>query len=153
MAKVTAINISEKKGIPKTTIDMGEFIEDFGLKGDAHGGNWHRQVSFLGQESVDKVKALGVKGLCTGKFAENITTEGIELYSLPIGTRLDINGVIFEVTQIGKECHQKCAIYHQVGDCIMPKEGIFARVIKGGVVRTGDEILKCSIAEENIEPI
>ena len=147
MAKVVAINISEKKGIPKTTIDMGEFVEDFGLKGDAHAGNWHRQVSFLGQESIDKVKALGVKGLCTGKFAENITTEGIELYSLPIGTRLNINGVIFEVTQIGKECHQKCAIYHQVGDCIMPKEGIFARVIKGGVIRQGDEILKCSIVE------
>lgn len=141
MAKVIAINISERKGIPKTTIDMGEFIEDFGLKGDAHGGNWHRQVSFLGQESIDKVKALGVKGLCTGKFAENITTEGIELYSLPIGTQLNINGVIFEVTQIGKECHQKCAIYHQVGDCVMPKEGIFARVIKGGVVRPGDEIV------------
>ena len=140
MAKVIAINISEKKGVPKTTIDMGEFIEDFGLKGDAHAGNWHRQVSFLGQESIDKVKALGIKGLCTGKFAENITTEGIELYSLPIGTRLNINGVTFEVTQIGKECHRKCAIYHQVGDCVMPKEGIFARVLKGGVVRQGDEI-------------
>lgn len=140
MAKVLAINISDKKGVPKTTIEMGEFIEDFGLKGDAHAGNWHRQVSFLGQESVDKVKALGIKGLCTGKFAENLTTEGIELYSLAIGTMLNINGVIFEVTQIGKECHQKCAIYHQVGDCVMPKEGIFARVIKGGIVRSDDEI-------------
>lgn len=140
MAKVTAINISEKKGVPKTTIDMGEFIEDFGLKGDAHAGNWHRQVSLLGQESIDKVTALGVKGLCTGKFAENLTTEGIELYTLPIGTRLDINGVILEVTQIGKECHQKCAIFKLVGDCVMPKEGIFARVIKGGIIRKGDEI-------------
>lgn len=147
MAKVTAINISEKKGVPKTTIGMGEFIEDFGLKGDAHAGNWHRQVSFLGQESIDKVTALGVKGLCTGKFAENITTEGIELYSLAIGARLNINGVIFEVTQIGKECHQKCAIYHQVGDCVMPKEGIFARVIKGGVVKPGDEILVMSAGD------
>lgn len=140
MAKVIAVNISEKKGIPKTTIPEGEFVVDFGLKGDAHGGNWHRQVSFLGQESIDKVTALGIKGLCTGKFAENLTTEGIELYSLPIGTRLDINGVIFEVTQIGKECHQKCAIYHQVGDCVMPKEGIFAKVIKGGIVKSGDKI-------------
>ncbi|WHH58813.1 MOSC domain-containing protein [Petroclostridium sp. X23] len=140
MARVTAINISEKKGIPKTTINEGEFIVDFGLKGDAHGGNWHRQVSFLGQESIDKVKALGVEGLCTGKFAENITTEGIELYTLPIGTKFDINGVVFEVTQIGKECHQKCAIFKLVGDCVMPKEGIFAKVLKGGIVRTNDEI-------------
>lgn len=140
MAKVLAVNISEKKGVPKTTIDEGEFIVDFGLKGDAHGGNWHRQVSLLGQESIDKVTALGVKGLCTGKFAENITTEGIELYTLPIGTRLDIGGVVLEVTQIGKECHQKCAIYHLVGDCIMPKEGIFAKVIQGGIIKKGDQI-------------
>lgn len=140
MAKVVAINISEKKGVPKTTIESGEFIENFGLKGDAHAGNWHRQVSLLGQESIDKVKALGVKGLCTGRFAENITTEGLELYTLPIGTRFEINGVLFEVTQIGKECHQKCAIYHQIGDCVMPKEGIFARVLKGGIIKAGDEI-------------
>jgi MOSC domain-containing protein YiiM len=141
MAKLVAINISEKKGVPKTPIELGEFIVDFGLKGDAHGGNWHRQVSFLGQESIDKMKAVGVKGLCTGKFAENITTEGIELYSLPIGTKLKVGEVVFEVTQIGKECHQRCAIYHQVGDCVMPKEGIFARVIRGGIIKAGDEII------------
>jgi MOSC domain-containing protein YiiM len=141
MAKVIAVNISEKKGVPKRTIESGEFIEDFGLKGDAHGGNWHRQVSLLGQESIDKVSALGVKGLCTGKFAENITTEGIELYSLAIGKRLQINEVIMEVTQIGKECHQKCAIYHQIGDCVMPKEGIFTKVIRGGIIKAGDEIV------------
>ncbi|HEX3029020.1 MAG TPA: MOSC domain-containing protein [Clostridia bacterium] len=141
MARVVAINISEKKGVPKTTIDEGEFVVDFGLKGDAHGGNWHRQVSLLGQESIDKVKAQGIKGLCTGKFAENITTEGIELYTLPIGTRLDINGVILEVTQIGKECHQKCAIFHQVGDCVMPKEGIFVKVVQGGLIKK-DDIIK-----------
>lgn len=140
MAQVIGINISEKKGVPKTTIDEGEFIVDFGLKGDAHGGNWHRQVSFLGQESIDKMTELGIKGLCTGKFAENITTKGITLYTLPIGTRLTIGEVEFEVTQIGKECHQKCAIYHQVGDCIMPKEGIFAKVIRGGKVKKGDRI-------------
>jgi len=140
MARVTAINISEKKGVPKNTIDEGEFIVDFGLKGDAHGGNWHRQVSLLGQESIDKVTALGVKGLCTGKFAENLTTEGIVLYELPVGTKMDINGVILEVTQIGKECHQKCAIFKLVGDCVMPKEGIFAKVLKGGIIRKGDEI-------------
>lgn len=141
MAKVTAINISEKKGVPKTTIPEGEFIADFGLNGDAHGGNWHRQVSLLGQESIDKMTALGIKGLCTGKFAENITTEGIVLYELPVGTRFQISDCIFEVTQIGKECHKKCAIYHKIGDCIMPKEGIFVKVIKGGIVRPGDEII------------
>ena len=140
-ARVIAINISEKKGIPKTAIPVGEFIVDFGLKGDAHGGNWHRQVSFLGQESIDKVTAQGIEGLCTGKFAENITTEGIILYELPIGTKVQIADVLFEVTQIGKECHQKCAIFHQVGECVMPKEGIFAKVLKGGIIKAGDEIL------------
>lgn len=141
MASVIAINISEKKGVPKRTIETGEFIEDFGLKGDAHAGNWHRQVSFLGQESIDKMKAVGIKGLCTGKFAENITTEGIVLYALSVGARFKIGDVVFEVTQIGKECHQKCAIFHQVGECIMPKEGIFARVIIGGIIKAGDEIV------------
>ena len=139
--KVLAINISVKKGVPKDTIPEGEFVVDFGLQGDAHGGNWHRQVSLLGQESVDKVKAQGIEGLCTGKFAENITTEGIILYELPVGTKFQIADVLFEVTQIGKECHQKCAIFHQVGDCVMPKEGIFAKVLKGGIVKAGDEIL------------
>jgi MOSC domain-containing protein YiiM len=141
MAKVLAINISEKKGVPKNTIPEGEFVVDFGLKGDAHGGNWHRQVSLLGQESIDKMTALGIKGLCTGKFAENITTEGITLYELPVGTKFKIADCLFEVTQIGKECHKKCAIYHQIGDCIMPKEGIFAKVLSGGIVRPGDEII------------
>ena len=140
MAKVIAVNISEQKGVPKKPIDVGEFIEEFGLKGDAHAGKWHRQVSLLANESIDKVKALGIKGLCTGKFAENLTTEGIVLYELPIGTKLEINDVILEVSQIGKECHQKCAIFKLVGDCVMPKEGIFARVIKGGTIKPGDEI-------------
>ncbi len=138
--RVVAINISEKKGIPKVTIPEGNFIEEFGLEGDAHGGKWHRQVSLLGMESIDKMKAVGVQGLCTGKFAENLTTEGIVLFELPVGTKLKIGETIQEVTQIGKECHQKCAIYHTVGDCVMPKEGIFTRVLKGGVVKAGDEI-------------
>lgn len=140
MARVIAINRSEKKGVPKTAIAFGEFIEEYGLKDDAHAGKWHRQVSFLGQESIDKVKDIGVTGLCTGKFAENITTEGIELFSLPIGTRLLIGDVVFEVTQIGKECHQKCAIFHLMGECVMPKEGIFARVLQGGIIQPDDEI-------------
>ena len=140
MAKVVAINISVKKGIPKEQIDQGVFIEDFGLEGDAHAANWHRQVSLLGQESIDKAIAMGADGLEPGKFAENITTEGIVLYELPVGTRLKIGDTIQEVTQIGKVCHQKCAIFYTVGDCVMPKEGIFTKVIKGGVVKPGDEI-------------
>ncbi|ABW18722.1 MOSC domain-containing protein [Alkaliphilus oremlandii] len=140
MAKVVAINISVKKGIPKDQIEQGVFIENFGLEGDVHGGDWHRQVSLLSQESIDKAIAMGADGLEPGKFAENITTEGIVLYELPVGTRLQIGETIQEVTQIGKVCHQKCAIFHTVGDCVMPKEGIFTKVIKGGVVKPGDHI-------------
>jgi len=138
--KVIAINISEKKGIPKKTIEEGLFEVDHGLVGDAHAGNWHRQVSLLGVESINKMKALGIEGLCTGKFAENLTTEGIELYKLPVGTKMKIGETVHEVTQIGKECHTKCAIFHQVGNCVMPTEGIFTKVLKNGVIKTGDEI-------------
>lgn len=140
IGKVLDINISEKKGVVKKPIDKGVFIEDFGLEGDAHGGKWHRQVSLLGIESFNKMKDLGVEGLEHGSFAENITTEGIILYELPVGTRLKIGETIQEVTQIGKECHTGCAIAKQVGKCVMPKEGIFTKVIKGGIVRPGDKI-------------
>ncbi|MBS3995251.1 MAG: MOSC domain-containing protein [Alkaliphilus sp.] len=138
--KVIAINISEKKGVPKKTIDEGRFEVDHGLVGDAHAGNWHRQVSLLGIESINKMKALGIEGLCTGKFAENLTTEGIELYNLEIGTKMKIGETVHEVTQIGKECHTKCAIFHQVGNCVMPTEGIFTKVLVGGTIKTEDEI-------------
>lgn len=138
--KVMAINISEIKGVPKITIPEGNFIENFGLEGDAHGGKWHRQVSLLANESVNKMRDLGVEGLCTGKFAENITTEGLELWKLPVGARLKIGDSIHEVTQIGKECHHGCAIQQQVGECIMPTQGIFTRVLKGGKVVENDEI-------------
>jgi MOSC domain-containing protein YiiM len=138
--RVVAINISEKKGVPKVTIPEGNFVEGFGLKGDAHGGKWHRQVSLLGIESIEKMKVLGVPDLDPGKFAENLTTEGIVLYELPVGTHLRIGETLHEVTQIGKECHQKCAIFHAVGNCVMPKEGIFTRVLKGGVIRPEDTI-------------
>ncbi|SHJ63273.1 MOSC domain-containing protein [Paramaledivibacter caminithermalis] len=140
MAKVIAISISEKKGVPKENISEGNFIEDFGLEGDAHAGKWHRQVSLLGVESINKMKEIGIEGLCSGKFAENITTEGIKLFDLPVGTKLQIGETLQEVTQIGKECHSGCAIFRQVGQCIMPKEGIFTKVIKGGKVRVGDDI-------------
>jgi len=140
LGQVIAINISEKKGTPKTTVEEANFIEEYGIEGDAHAGKWHRQVSLLGEESIDKIRKQGVKGLCTGKFAENLTTKGICLYELPVGTRLKIGETIQEVTQIGKECHNNCAIFKQIGDCVMPREGIFTRVIKGGKVKAGDTI-------------
>jgi MOSC domain-containing protein YiiM len=141
MAKVTAVNISEKKGVIKHPIEKGFFKFNHGLEGDAHAGKWHRQVSFLGEESIDKMRATGVEGLCSGKFAENLTTEGIILYELPVGTKLKIGEVLFEVTQIGKECHQGCEIRNLVGDCVMPREGIFARVLTEGYIEAGDEII------------
>ncbi len=140
MAKVLSINISEKKGVIKTPIKEGLFIEEHGLKDDAHAGKWHRQVSLLAQESIDKMIKMGISDLDAGKFAENITTEGIILHELPVGTRLKIGETVQEVTQIGKECHKGCAIKNQVGTCIMPTEGIFTRIIKGGVIREGDSI-------------
>lgn len=140
MARVVAVNISDRKGVIKTPVDMGEFQTDLGLKGDAHSGNWHRQVSLLAQESIDKMSAKGILELTSGKFAENLTTEGIELFTLPLGTRLEIGEVLMEVTQIGKECHRGCQIMKMVGDCIMPREGIFAKILRNGVIRPGDEI-------------
>ena len=138
--KILAVNISETKGVIKTPIDEGYFKIDHGLVGDAHAGNWHRQVSLLGTESIDKMKALGIEGLCTGKFAENLTTEGIVLFKLPVGTKLQIGDTIQEVTQIGKECHVGCAIFQQIGSCIMPTEGIFTKVLKEGTIKPGDTI-------------
>lgn len=140
MAKVLSINISEKKGVIKTPIKEGIFIEEHGLKDDAHAGKWHRQVSLLAQGSIDKMIKMGISDLDAGKFAENITTEGIVLHELPVGTRLKIGETVQEVTQIGKECHKGCAIKNQVGTCIMPTEGIFTRIIQGGVIRSGDSI-------------
>lgn len=138
--KVLEINISDKKGVVKTPISEGNFIVDFGLEGDAHGGDWHRQISLLGIESVDKMRKEGVEGLVFGSFAENITTEGIVLYELPVGTKLKIGDTVQEVTQIGKECHSGCAIAQSVGKCVMPKEGIFTKVLKAGKVKVGDTI-------------
>jgi molybdopterin adenylyltransferase len=139
--KVLAVNISEEKGTKKTNIQSCALLRDFGLKGDAHAGPWHRQVSLLANESIDKMKAMGLK-VGYGDFAENITTEGVDLVHLPIGTTIRVgNSVLLRVTQIGKECHERCAIYYQVGDCVMPKEGIFAEVLSEGEVKAGDEIL------------
>lgn len=138
--KVLSINISEKKGTPKKSINPGVMIEDFGFEGDAHAGKWHRQVSLLAKESIEKAKEMPTDGLCHGIFAENITTEGITLYTLPVGTRLKVGECEIEITQIGKECHEGCAISKLVGQCVMPREGVFAKVIKGGKVYENDSI-------------
>lgn len=140
MAKVLAVNISEKKGEPKQTIEKGYFEVDSGLQGDAHAGEWHRQVSLLGNESIDKIRKMGITDLETGSFAENVTTEGITLYELPVGTRMTIGETMMEVTQIGKECHQGCSIRQKTGDCVMPREGIFAKVLTPGWIKAGDKI-------------
>jgi MOSC domain-containing protein YiiM len=139
MARIISINISEKKGTRKRPVMEAVINEDFGIVGDAHGGAWHRQISLLGIESIEKMRQKGLQ-VNPGDFAENITTEGIDLLSLPIGTKLKIGPVLAEVTQVGKECHTRCAIYRQAGDCVMPKEGIFVRVLKGGKIKTGDLI-------------
>ncbi|HIJ95687.1 MAG TPA: MOSC domain-containing protein [Desulfuromonadales bacterium] len=139
MAQVEAVCISEKKGERKTPVASVLLREQHGIVGDAHAGDWHRQVSLLAQESIDKMVAMGLD-VSAGDFAENITTSGIDLVSLPIGSRLQIGKALLEVTQIGKECHTRCAIFYQAGDCVMPKEGIFVKVLSGGEIRPGDEI-------------
>jgi len=136
LAVCTSLNKGERKK-PAASVDL---VTEHGIAGDAHAGDWHRQVSLLAQESIDKMRAMGLT-VSAGDFAENITTIGIDLVSLPIGSRLAIGEALLEVTQIGKECHTRCAIYDQAGDCVMPREGIFARVLTGGVVTAGMEIL------------
>ena len=139
-AQVVAVCISENKGERKKPVAEVELREDHGIVGDAHAGDWHRQVSLLAIESIDKMRALGLD-VTAGDFAENLTITGIELPQLPIGTRLTVGDALLEVTQIGKECHTRCAIYHQAGDCVMPREGIFARVLRGALVRPGDPVV------------
>ncbi len=140
-AKIVAVCRSEEKGTTKEPIAEGVLREDFGLVGDSHADcSSHRQVSLLAMESIDKMIGLGFE-VGPGAFAENLTTAGLALASLPVGTELSIgNGILLEVTQIGKECHAGCAIFQQTGKCIMPKEGIFARVLRGGIVRAGDRV-------------
>lgn len=139
MAKVKAVCVSEKKGTRKEAVPSIQVLVDHGIVGDAHAGNWHRQISLLARESIDKIKDLGLE-LTPGVFAENIVTEGICLVDLPIGTRLQVGETILEVTQIGKECHNDCAIKRTAGKCVMPTEGIFAVVVKKGEIVPGDII-------------
>ena len=140
-AKIISINISPKKGMRKKAVDSAVLKENFGIENDAHASEkWHRQVSLLAIESIKKMQDKGLK-VGPGDFAENITTEGVNLPVLPIGTKMIIGKDIeVEVSQIGKLCHARCAIYEQAGDCVMPREGIFVKVLKGGVIKTGDEI-------------
>jgi MOSC domain-containing protein YiiM len=140
MGIIKAVCTSPEKGMRKKDIGEGLLIREFGLKDDAHAGPWHRQVSLLAVESVDKMRAKGLD-VGPGDFAENLTTEGIDLVNLPLGTKIKIGSeAVGEVTQIGKECHTRCAIYYQAGDCVMPREGIFIRVLEGGPVKTGDTV-------------
>ncbi|MDD4238270.1 MAG: MOSC domain-containing protein [Desulfotomaculaceae bacterium] len=151
MGIIKAVCTSPEKGMRKKDVGEGLLVQELGLQDDAHAGPWHRQVSLLAMESIDKMIAKGLD-VGPGDFAENLTTEGIELFHLPVGTRLRIGSeAVGEVTQIGKECHNRCAIYYQAGDCVMPKEGIFIRVLTGGKVKNGDTIeviSKCKIVNK-----
>jgi MOSC domain-containing protein YiiM len=139
--KINAVCISNEKHVQKDEVEEANLIVESGLEGDAHAGFDHRQVSLLADESIEKMRAKGLPDLRPGAFGENLVTQGIDLLSLSIGDRIHVGkDIVLEVTQIGKECVERCAIYYQVGDCVMPREGIFARVVKGGTVKAGDEI-------------
>jgi len=138
--KIESIAISKKKGTRKKQVDQASLLEDHGIEGDAHAGPWHRQVSFLASESIQKAREQGLD-VTFGDFAENIATSGIDWLKVPIGTKINLGDAAkVEITQIGKVCHNKCAIYYMAGDCIMPREGIFARVLHGGVIHCGDSV-------------
>ena len=139
MGKVMAVNISEKRGTQKVNVHTVKLIENYGLENDAHAGNWHRQVSLLSYEKIEEFKAKGAL-VQDGAFGENLIVQGFDFKTLPVGTKLRCNDVILEITQIGKKCHNGCEIFKIMGDCIMPREGVFARVIHGGVISEGDEM-------------
>ena len=139
MGKVLAVCISEKKGTQKRNVGSAVFVEDWGLEGDAHAGKWHRQVSLLSSEKINAFRAKGAE-VEDGAFGENLVVEGIDFAKLPVGTRFRCGEVVLELTQIGKQCHAHCEIYKVMGDCIMPREGVFTRVLHGGVISVGDEL-------------
>jgi TatD DNase family protein len=139
MGKVLAVCISTEKGTVKHNIGKGEFVVNHGIRGDAHAGNWHRQVSLLSHAKIEDFKARGTE-VEDGAFGENLVVEDIDFSGLPVGTVLVCGDVVLEMTQIGKECHSHCAIFKAAGDCIMPREGVFARVIQGGTIHVGDEM-------------
>lgn len=139
MGRVVAVCISEKKGTAKQNVGSAVFIENYGVERDAHAGKWHRQVSLLSYDEVERFRARGAQ-VADGAFGENLLVEGFDFKSYPVGTVFVCNDVVLEITQIGKKCHSECEIFHQVGDCIMPREGVFARVLQGGVISVGDEL-------------
>lgn len=140
IGKIMAVSVSAQKGAKKRNVEFAELREDLGIIGDAHAGTKSRQVSILAQESINKMRDRGLN-VGPGDFAENITTEGIDLLSLKVGTRLKIGrDALVEISQIGKDCHSRCAIYYQTGDCVMPREGIFSKVLKGGIIKPGDRL-------------
>ncbi len=137
---ITSLATSKKKGTIKTIVDTATLVKNHGFKGDAHAGDWHRQVSFLSQENIDAANERGLD-VTFGDFAENIATLGVDWKTLPIGTKVKLGEkAMVEITQIGKVCHKKCAIYYRAGDCIMPREGVFAKVLEGGELQKGDKI-------------
>lgn len=140
MGRIEAICISTARGTQKRPVGSAEFVADWGIRGDAHGGHWHRQVSLLSADRIDAFRARGAQ-VENGAFGENLVVRGFDFSTFPVGTLFKSGDVLLELTQIGKECHQHCAIYQAVGDCIMPREGVFARVIRGGIARTGDELV------------
>jgi MOSC domain-containing protein YiiM len=140
MGSVIAVCISEKRGTQKKNIKEAVLIENFGIENDAHAGDWHRQVSLLSYDRVEEFRAKGAD-VDDGAFGENILVEGIDFKTLPVGTFFRCGDVVLELTQVGKQCHSHCEIYHKVGDCIMPREGVFTKVIKGGKISVGDELL------------
>jgi MOSC domain-containing protein YiiM len=138
--KIVSIATSKKKGIQKVTVEEAFLKKEHGLEGDAHAGTWHRQVSFLASEEIDKAREKGLE-VTFGDFAENIATTGVDWKNIPVGSRVRLGqNALLEITQIGKECHNRCAIYYKAGDCIMPREGVFARVLQEGKIRCGDPI-------------
>jgi len=139
MGTIKAICISEKKGTPKKDVGQAELTEGIGIKNDAHAGSGHRQVSLLSLQKFEAFRSLGAD-IEYGAFGENIIADGIDFSSLPVGTKLRCKEMLLEITQIGKECHDRCEIYKRMGDCIMPREGVFAKVLKGGIIKNGDEI-------------
>ncbi len=151
MGKIAAICVSEARGTSKHSVSEAELVSGYGIRGDAHAGDWHRQVSLLSLDKIDEFRARGAR-VEDGAFGENLVVEGIDLKSLPLGTRLRSGEALLELTQIGKECHHGCTIFEAMGDCIMPREGVFCRVLRGGTLRVGDSIviyegsdLKCTL--------
>ena len=138
--EILAVCTSDRRGIQKTNVSRAVFVENYGIEGDAHGGSWHRQVSLISADKIDEFRSRGAN-VAYGAFGENLVVEGIDCRTLPVGTLLRCGDVLLEMTQIGKECHAHCAIFHQVGDCIMPREGVFARVLEGGTIQAGDRMV------------